>query len=154
MRAEDIPEREPVPPGEALLEAERLLAAAAEADPRFLPSYRLRDRLLARRGAGDDERRRSVERLLAASPFDPWARARLAVFRLRAGREAEAFDHLRYTYMAIPGLGGDRELALALSAHYWRVGLPEKAGAYAWLLTGRVPEDPFRRPPAPASRGS
>ncbi len=70
----------------------------------------------------------------------------MAVFQLKAGRDAEAFDNLRYTYMALPGLGGDRELALALSAFYWRMGLPEKAGAYAWLLTGRVPEDPFVRP--------
>ncbi len=153
ISAGDALGKEPVAASAALEEAEALLARAIDRQPRLLPPYRLLDHLLARRGARDDDRRAVVNRLLRESPFDPWGRARLAVFQLRAGRDAEAFDHLRYTYMAIPGLGGDRELARALSAHYWRVGLPEKAGAYAWLLTGRVPEDPFVRPRAAASPG-
>lgn len=134
---------EPLP---ALDEAERLLAAALEREPRVLPAYRWLDTLLTRRGAPDGERRRWIERLLAAQPFDGWGRARMAAFLLRGGRVAESFDNLRYTAMAFPGLGGDRELARALSAHYWQIGLPEKAGAYAWLLTGRVPEDPMVPP--------
>jgi hypothetical protein len=136
----------PTDPTDALVEAERLLDECVRLYPRFFPPYPLLDALLARRGASDADRRSRVVKLFKENPFDAWARARLATFDLRAGRAADAFDHLRFTYMTVPGLGGDRELALALSAHYWKIGLPEKAGAYAWLLTGRVPEDPFAPP--------
>lgn len=142
--------RTPIVPAAQLEEAEALLRRAVAATPRFAPAYRLLDELLVRRGAEPDARRVLVNRLLHESPFDPWARARMAVLLFRNGRDAEAFDHLRFTYMTLPGLGGDRELALALSAYYWRLGLPEKAGAYAWLLTGRPPEDPFAKPRAAA----
>lgn len=140
------PAREAIPPSPALEEAELLLNQLTIDKPQFLPAFPLLDLLLVRRGAPDDVRREAVNRLMRVEPFDPWGRARMAVFLLRGGKVAEAFDHLRYTYLTVPGLGGDRELAIELSAYYWRNGLPEKAGAYAWLLTGRVPEDPFTRP--------
>ncbi len=143
--------RDAILPAAQLVEAEAVLRRAVTASPRFAPAYRLLDDLLVRRGADPEERRTLVNRLLHETPFDPWARARMAVLLFRIGRDAEAFDHLRFTYMTLPGLGGDRELALALSAYYWRLGLPEKAGAYAWLLTGRPPEDPFARPPKAAA---
>lgn len=135
-----------VPPPPALSEAEKILADLIHVAPQFLPTYPLLDQLLVRRGASLVERREWIVQLLRVDPFEPWARARMVVFMLNAGRNADAFDHLRYTYMAIPGIGGDRELALSLSGFYWKIGLPEKAGAYAWLLTGRAPEDPFARP--------
>ncbi|MBP7147799.1 MAG: hypothetical protein KBD01_09655 [Acidobacteria bacterium] len=130
-----------------LAEAEEVCRRALRASSRFAPAYRLLDDLLVRRAAGAPERTALARRLVSAHPFDRWARARLAALTLQAGRDIEAFDHLRYTWSAAPGLGGDRELARRLADHYWRLGLPEKSGAYLWMLSGRVPEDPRRRLP-------
>ncbi|MEN6633435.1 MAG: hypothetical protein ABFD84_13475, partial [Candidatus Polarisedimenticolia bacterium] len=123
-------------------------------EPRLVVVCPTLDALLVRRGAGDDERRPHVAALLRLLPFDAWGEAREAVFLLRAGRDAEAFDRLRSGYLAAPGLGADRELAIALSAHFWRAGLPEKAAAYSWLLAGRAPEDPTARPRYAEERGA
>jgi hypothetical protein len=71
----------------------------------------------------------------------------MAVLDLEAGRPIRAFDHLRYTFMTSPGVGGDGELARELGDYFWRLGLPEKAGTFLWLRTGRPPEDPFVRIP-------
>lgn len=145
LPAEVDPAAFPVPPSENLQQAERLLAAALKREPLFQSAYPLLDRLLVRRGAPDEERRGWIERLMQRFPFDRWGRARRAALCLREGKDALAFDNLRYTWAATPGLGGDRELARQLADYYWRLGLPEKAGAYLWMLTGRVPEDPSRR---------
>jgi hypothetical protein len=121
-------------------------ARAAQAlDPQFLPVYALLDELLALERAPAADRLRLTQQALAAQPFDRRARGRSASLLLELKKDVEAFDHLRYTYACTPGLGGDRELAKRLADYYWRMGLPEKAGAYLWMLTGRVPEDPAVR---------
>lgn len=126
-------------------EARRQFRAALELAPRFRPAYVALDQALT---AAHDAPAR--QRLAAAAyrlwPFDRWARARLASFALRANRPGEAFDHLRYTWSAAPGLGGDRELAESLFDYYWRLGLTEKAGSYLWLYSGQPPEDPLGPP--------
>lgn len=135
----------PAAPSAELKEAETLLSRAINLDPGFQDAYPLLDRLLLRRGATPAERRKMVQQVLKRFPFDRWGRARMATLLFLEGKEIEAFDQLRYTWAATPGLGGDRELARQLADYYWRLGLPEKAGAYLWMLTGRVPEDPSRR---------
>ncbi|GEM_PF-3448716 len=130
---------------EALLRAESLFRESRSLAPSFLPNYAWLDRVIARRGGGIDERARIIDALLETNPFDSWARARRAYFDLERHRINQAFDHLRYAWCASPGFGGDRELALALADYYWRLGLPEKSGTIAWMLTGSVPEDPFVR---------
>ena len=64
---------------------------------------------------------------------------------MRAKRPLEAFDHLRYTWTATPGMGGERELARALAVYYQELGLTAKAGAYLWMYSRRMPEDPSIR---------
>lgn len=130
-------------PGQVAELAEQVIRRA----PHAVEAYRLRDRLLRASGADPLLRRENARRCLAANPFSPWARGRLATLELRAHRPIRAFDHLRYTFMTSPGLGGDGELARELADYYWRLGLPEKAGTFLWLLTGRPPEDPFVRVP-------
>lgn len=119
--------------------------AAIAASPAFLPAYQLADDLLLLERAPLHERMQLAQRALEIHPFDRRARARSASLLLEQRKDVEAFDHLRYTYASAAGLGGDRELAKKLADYYWRMGLPEKAGAYLWMLTGRVPEDPFAR---------
>jgi len=119
--------------------------AAIEGNPAFLPAYQLADDLLLLERAPLHERLQLAQRALEIHPFDRRARARSASLLLEQRKDVEAFDHLRYTYACSAGLGGDRELAKKLADYYWRMGLPEKAGAYLWMLTGRVPEDPFAR---------
>jgi len=131
-------------PDALLAEAQREARAAIEREPRLLAAPALLDRLLRQRGAPDRERRPIAERVLRELPFDRWARARMAVFELRAGRDADAYDHLRYTWMLTAGMAGDRELAVTLDNRFWRLGLPEKGGLFSYLLTGRVPEAPER----------
>ena len=146
-------EQAPAPLTPSRKEAESLLREVLHRAPTLLPAYRLLDQLLLERGAGPAARRRLFERLLERFPFDRWARARMAALLLEAHRPVEAFDHLRYTWMMEPALRGDRELAMALARYYWNLGLPEKAGTFLWLHTGRAPEDPFRRlsPGTPAA---
>jgi hypothetical protein len=153
------PGREPrtvTPPTPGLVEAERLLVRSIRAAPGFLPSHALLDTLLERRGAPPEQRLRLGRRTLAETPFAPVVRGRMAALLLESGRAVEAFDHLRYTLMTIPGLGGQRQLARSLAEHYWRLGLVEKSALWPFLLTGRPPEDPLvhprrRRPTAAGS---
>ncbi len=126
-------------------EAASLLQDALRRDPDFLPAARLAEELLRRRGPETARRRALLQQLFERHPFDRYLRARLASLAFNAERPVEAFDHLRYTFSAIPGLGRDPTLARALADYSWRLGLPEKAGTFTWLLTGRVPEDPFVR---------
>lgn len=122
-----------------------LLETTLRAAPGIQAAHRLYDRVLVSQGADAGSRRLNAARLLQVDPFDPWGRARLASLELQARRPIRAFDHLRYSYMLSPGLGGDEELARELNDYYWRLGLPEKGGTFIWLLTGRPPEDPFIR---------
>lgn len=145
----DVPTISPDSSEDALREALTLLESARESDPAFLPLYPLLDALLARREADTAERLRHVRRLLAERPFDPWGRARAAELLLRAERGVEAFDHLRFTRVTMPGRDADRELARALAEHYWKLGLVEKSGFFPFIATGRVPEDPYLRPAQP-----
>ncbi|RMG43205.1 MAG: hypothetical protein D6718_12765 [Acidobacteria bacterium] len=140
-----VPSRAP-DPTEARARAERELRRALASSPYLLEAPAILDRLLAERGAPAAERLAIARGVFEKLPFDRWARARLAVFALRAGRDAEADDHLRYTYAMVRGMAGDRELAAALSERYWRLGLPEKGAFFAFLFSGRVPEAPFARP--------
>ncbi len=139
------PSTEPAPPDPARQEALDAARAALALDAQFLPAYALLDELLAQERAPAAERLKLAQQALAAQPFDRRARGRSAALLLELKKDVEAFDHLRYTYACTPGLGGDRELAKRLADYYWRMGLPEKAGAYLWMLTGRVPEDPTVR---------
>jgi hypothetical protein len=132
-------------PGPAREEALAAARSALELDPQFLPAYALLDELMALERAPAAERLKLAQQALAAQPFDRRARGRSAALLLELKKDVEAFDHLRYTYACAPGMGGDRELAKRLADYYWRMGLPEKAGAYLWMLTGRVPEDPAVR---------
>ncbi len=127
-------------------EARGILEDVVRRRPRFLPAFPALDRLLRLAGEAEDVRRAHLERMLREAPFDPWARGRVGATLLRRGRAVEAFDHLRYARIEEPGLGGDEELGRALAAHWWRLGLPEKAGFYAFLLGGTVPEAPAVRP--------
>ncbi len=127
-------------------EARGILERLVRRRPRFLPAFPALDRLLRLAGEPDTVRRTLLERLLREAPFDPWARGRVGAFLLRRGRAVEAFDHLRYARIEEPGLGGDDELGRALVSYWWRLGLPEKAGFYAFLLGGTVPEAPAVRP--------
>jgi hypothetical protein len=135
----------PPAPDPARDEALATARAALALDAQFLPAYALLDELMALGRAPAAERLRVAQQALAAQPFDRRARGRSAALLLELKKDVEAFDHLRYTYACTPGLGGDRELAKRLADYYWRMGLPEKAGAYLWMLTGRVPEDPAVR---------
>jgi len=132
-------------PGPAQEEALAAARSALALDPQFLPAYALVDELMALERAPAAERLKLAQQALAAQPFDRRARGRSAALLLELKKDVEAFDHLRYTYACTPGMGGDRELAKRLADYYWRMGLPEKAGAYLWMLTGRVPEDPAVR---------
>jgi hypothetical protein len=131
--------------GAELERARGLAAEAIRRAPDVVDAYPLHDRLLEATGAGDAARRDNARRCLAVAPFDPWARGRLAALELRARRPIRAFDHLRYTFMTSPGFAGDEGLARELADYFWRLGLPEKAGTFLWMLTGRPPEDPFIR---------
>ena len=128
-------------------EARRLLEELVRHHPRFLPAWKALDRLLALAGEPETVRLARIERMLREAPFDPWARARAGTFLLHQGRPVEAFDHLRYARIGEPRLGGDTELGRALYSYWWSLGLPEKAGFYAYLLGGNVPEAPEVRPP-------
>jgi hypothetical protein len=132
-------------PGPAQEEVLSTARSALALDPQFLPAYALVDELMALERAPAAERLKLAQQALAAQPFDRRARGRSAALLLELKKDVEAFDQLRYTYACTPGMGGDRELAKRLADYYWRMGLPEKAGAYLWMLTGRVPEDPTVR---------
>ena len=127
-------------------EARAILEDLVRRRPRFLPAFPALDRLLRLAGEPDEVREPHLARMLREAPFDPWARGRMGGLLLRRGRAVEAFDHLRYARIEEPGLGGDEELGHALVAHWWKLGLPEKAGFYAFLLGGTVPEAPAVRP--------
>ena len=135
----------PPAPDPAREAAQATSREALTLDPQFLPAYALLDELLAQERAPAAERLKLAQQALAVQPFDRRARGRSAALLLELKKDVEAFDHLRYTYACTPGMGGDRELAKRLADYYWRMGLPEKAGAYLWMLTGRVPEDPSVR---------
>ncbi len=126
-------------------EAEMLLRRVIELDPEFLPALPVLDELLLRKNAELALRTRVFRAALEHYPFERFLRARLAGIALDSGHAARAFDHLRYTWAATPGLGQDQQLARSLADYYWRMGLPEKAGTFTWLLTGHAPEDPFVR---------
>ncbi|MDH3285104.1 MAG: hypothetical protein OEQ13_10220 [Acidobacteriota bacterium] len=130
---------------ESMQDVESSLREVVARTPGFLPAYALLDATLVERGASETERRKPLRQLLRLHPFDRWGRARLAVSLLKSGKTVEAFDHLRYTWMMVPRLAGDDELGRTLADHYWRLGLTEKAGIFARLLTGKDPEDPSVR---------
>jgi tetratricopeptide (TPR) repeat protein len=118
---------------------------AVAIEPRFRPAWVALDRELAAAQQPAKQRAELAEAIHRIAPFDRWARARISTAFLKSNRASEAFDHLRYTWSATPGMGGDRELAEALFNYYWLLGLPEKAGTYLWLYSGQPPEDTTRR---------
>ncbi|HHN74051.1 MAG TPA: hypothetical protein ENK10_02355 [Acidobacteria bacterium] len=131
------------------IEARRLLEEVIRRQPRCLPAFVLLDGMLVEDGAGAATRRAWLGRLLDVLPFDSWGRSRMAAIEIGDSHVVEAFDHLRYSWMTLRAMRGDRELALALARYYWHLGLPEKSGSFIWLHTGRAPEDPLHPLPDP-----
>jgi hypothetical protein len=137
------------PPSPRLQEAEQEARMAIELAPVFAPAYALVDRLAAKRGAPAEERAALLDGLLEANPYDRWARSRAASLALRDGHPTRALQHLPYTWSAGTRFGIDLSLALALAEYYRELGLPEKAGYYAFTTSGRVPEDAETAYPPP-----
>jgi hypothetical protein len=128
-------------PDEVLAQAEVEALEAIRLGPKLAPAYSLLDRLLEHRAAPVTERAGYLEALLRQSPFDRWARARLATLALNRDAANVAWEHLPFTWAAGTHLGVDIPLARSLADYYRRQGLPEKAGYYGFAATGHVPED-------------